>query len=84
MSKLHFTPKPTSQDVENFIDFIEFNRSQRNKNKEFLMSQFERGAIFLENDTIVIRDMVNPDKTESEHIQRIIHQVVNTQMVLTQ
>jgi hypothetical protein len=81
MSKLKFTPKPNRQEIENFIDFIEFNRSQRNANKEFLMNQFECGNIFLENNTIVVRHSDTLDKKELEYITKTISQVTKNSVV---
>jgi len=60
MSKLHFKTQPTQEEIQNFIDLIEYNRSQRNKEKEFLMHQFEIGNIIIEDNKIkVISDEIS-------------------------
>ncbi len=60
MSKLHFKAQPTQEEIQNFIDLIEYNRSQRNKEKEFLMHQFEIGNIIIEDNKIkVISDEIS-------------------------
>jgi hypothetical protein len=60
MSKLNFKNQPTQEEVQNFIDLIEYNRSQRNKEKEFLMHQFEIGNIIIEDNRIkVISDEIS-------------------------
>ena len=60
MSKLHFKVQPTQEEIQNFIDLIEYNRSQRNKEKEFLMHQFEIGNIIIEDNKIkVISDEIS-------------------------
>ena len=76
MSKLNFTPKPTSQEVEDFIDFIEYNRSQRNKDKDFLMTQFECGNIFMNNGAISVRNSKNHSESEFGYINQVINKVV--------
>jgi hypothetical protein len=80
MSKLNFKKQPTQEEIENFIDLIEYNRSQRNKNKELLMRQFECGNIIVENGVITLLpfeqfsgvDLVFLDKDEYKHTQNII------------
>lgn len=90
MSKLTFKNQPTQQEVEDFIDFIEYNRSQRNKQKDFLMAQFYLGNIFLEHGTIKIRPMEQfdesniidkPDTTEWEYTKYVLEQVVGANML---
>lgn len=60
MSKLNFKNQPTQEEIQNFIDLIEYNRSQRNKEKEFLMHQFEIGNIIIEDNKIkVVSDEIS-------------------------
>jgi hypothetical protein len=54
MSKLIFRNKPTQEEIQNFIDLIDYNRSQRNKEKDFLMKQFESGDVFVENNKLKV------------------------------
>jgi hypothetical protein len=80
MSKLNFKKQPTQEEIENFIDLIEYNRSQRNKDKDLLMKQFECGNVTVENGVITLLpfdqfcgvDFDFLDKAEYKHTQDII------------
>lgn len=74
MNKLNFKKQPTQEEIENFIDFIEYNRSQRNQDKEFLMKQFEQGNIILYDNNIKITSL-NMD--ELLEIKKVIDKVQN-------
>jgi len=39
------TQEPTLEKVEEFVDLIQYNQSQRNFNRDFLMTQFRSGNI---------------------------------------
>lgn len=79
MNKLNFKKQPTQEEIENFIDFIEYNRSQRNQDKEFLMKQFEQGNIILHDSNIKITSL-NMD--ELLEIKKVIDKVQNLAITL--
>jgi hypothetical protein len=65
MQGIQFAKKvQTQEEIDHFIELIEYNRSQRNQNKDFLMEKFMDGEIFLKEKAIGIANIDQPEGTK--------------------
>ena len=56
----------TQTEIDKFTDMIDYNRSQRNADKDFLMEQFELGNIGIKESEVEGKMIVAIDSIDTE------------------